>query len=48
VQYPNSASSVFIGTVIVQLMDGSGNRLTGGSTDSRSVAVYLQEVSGKI
>lgn len=45
-QYPNSASSVATGTVVLELRDGSGNRLTGSSTDSRSVLAILQEISG--
>jgi hypothetical protein len=46
VQYPNSASSVSIGNVVVALKDGNGNTLTGSSTDSRSIAVTLQETAG--
>jgi hypothetical protein len=45
-QYPNSASSVSTGTVVVHLKDGSGNTLTGSSTDSRTMSVVLQELSG--
>lgn len=45
-QYPNSATSVSTGNVVVHLKDGSGNTLTGSSTDSRSMSVTLQEVSG--
>jgi hypothetical protein len=48
VQYPNSASSVPTGTVVVHLKDGNGNTLTGSSTDSRSVSVTFQEVAGAI
>ena len=46
VQYPNSASSVSTGTAVVELKDGSGNTLTGSSTDSRSMTVTFQEISG--
>ncbi len=46
VQYPNSASSVSTGTVVVVLKDGDGNTLIGSSTDSRSMSVTFQEVSG--
>lgn len=46
VQYPNSASSVETGTVVVYLKDGSGNTLTGSSSDSRTMSVALKENSG--
>ena len=46
VQYPNSASSVETGTVVVHLKDGSGNTLTGSSSDSRTMSVALKENSG--
>jgi hypothetical protein len=46
VQYQNSASSVSTGTVVVELKDGSGNTLTGSSTDGRLMVVTLQEDSG--
>jgi hypothetical protein len=45
-QYASSASSVSTGIVVVVLKDGNGNTLTGSSTDSRSMSVTLQEVSG--
>jgi hypothetical protein len=48
VQYQNSASSVSTGTVVVELKDGSGNTLTGSSTDGRSMVVTLQEDSGAV
>ncbi len=46
VQYASSASSVSTGPVVVVLTDGNGNTLTGSSTDSRSMSVTFQEVSG--